>query len=74
MGKNKNKVPETPVEILLKKIIELTEKDILINLYLAGAKRNQMKSAVGVGTEKADKIISALKELRKEIEDGRADK
>jgi hypothetical protein len=66
MSKKKNKEPDSPEEVLLKRLIELTERNILINLYLAGASRNQMKSAVGVGTDKADKIISVLKELRKE--------
>ena len=63
---NKTTEQDTPVEILLKRLIELTEKDVLINLYLAGANRNQMKAVAGIGTDKADRIISILKSLRKE--------
>jgi len=48
------------------KVIELLEKNIIVNLYLAGANRNQIKSVVGVGTNKVDKIISELKSLKKE--------
>ena len=49
----------------LSKVTELLEKNIIVNLYLAGASRAQIKSVVGVGTDKVDKIISTLKSLRK---------
>ncbi len=49
----------------LSKVSELLEKNLIVNLYLAGASRDQIKSVVGVGTDKVDKIISTLKSLRK---------
>lgn len=48
------------------KVIELLEKNLIVNLYLAGASRLQIKTVVGIGTDKADKIISTLKSLRME--------
>lgn len=47
------------------KVSELLEKNLIVNLYLAGASRDQIKTVVGVGTDKVDKIISTLKSLRK---------
>lgn len=56
------------------KVVELLEKNLIVNLYLAGANRDQIKSVVGVGTNKTDKIISIIKSLRKENKNGRTSK
>lgn len=51
---------------LVLRLIELTEKNMIINLYLIGANRNQIKSIVGVGTQKVDSVISKIKFLKRE--------
>ena len=69
----KNKHEESmdiQIQKSLAALIELFERHIIADLYLAGANRNQIKSVVGVGTQKVDKIISNLKSLKRDKKDG----
>lgn len=65
MGKKKNQETAPQSEVLLLRLIELTEKSMIISLYFRGANRDLIKSVVGVGTEKADNVISKLKKLKR---------
>jgi len=61
------KESKNQTDSLLLRLIELTENNMIVNLYLRGASRDQIKSVVGVGTKKADKVISKIKHLKKDI-------
>jgi hypothetical protein len=71
MKNEKEETIEVQIQKSLVKLIELSEKKIIIDLYLAHANRNQIKAVVVVGTKKVDKIISKIKSLRVEKRDGK---
>ena len=62
--KSKKKVISDTDQLLIR-LIELNEKSMIINLYNSGANRNQIKAIVGIGTKKADDVISEIKKLKK---------
>ena len=66
MSKKKSEESAPQLDVLIQRLIELTEKNMIVNLYLMSANRDQIKAVVGVGTDKVDKIISKIKTLKKE--------
>jgi len=43
------------------KIIDLLEKNLIVQLYINGASRDEIKKAICIGTEKVNAIIKYIK-------------
>ena len=70
MSKKINQKPMNQTDELLQRLIELSEKNLILSLYSKGANREQIKNVVGIGTDKADKIISKIKSLKRDSKNG----